>query len=118
MDVPQPSEIVFAAGAILCRESKSGPEVLLVHRRRYGDWTLPKGKVESGESFEEAALREVREETGFTGHLAEFIGAIGYQVAQGPKVVLFWRMPVSEQGAAADHEEVLETKWMSIPAAT
>ena len=55
---------VFAAGGVVCRQSGDTVEVLLVHRPRYDDWSLPKGKLDPGESFEDAALREVEEETG------------------------------------------------------
>ena len=55
---------VRAAGGVPVRETPVGVEVLLVHRPRYGDWTFPKGKRERGETDEECAVREVREETG------------------------------------------------------
>ena len=87
----------------------------MVHRRRHGDWTLPKGKLNPGECFPEAAIREVREETGCVGQLGEYIGAIGYEVDLAPKVVLFWRMSASGENALTDHEEVAETRWMSVP---
>ncbi len=67
----EPSVKVTAAGGVLERPGVEGPEIALVHRTRYehvdgssGDWVLPKGKIEEGESVEEAALREVAEETG------------------------------------------------------
>ena len=54
----------LAAGGIVIDYGPPGPRVLLVHRPRYDDWSFPKGKLEEGETVEEAALREVREETG------------------------------------------------------
>ena len=54
------SDLIEAAGGVVVRDG----QVALVHRPRYDDWTLPKGKLDPGESFEEAALREVEEETG------------------------------------------------------
>ena len=98
------SPIIQAAGGILCRETQTGKEVMIVHRKRYGDWTLPKGKLKPGESFTDAARREVEEETGCSVDLGEYVGAIGYQVKGIPKVVLFWRMSVLEQHAIADRE--------------
>jgi 8-oxo-dGTP pyrophosphatase MutT (NUDIX family) len=100
--------VILAAGAII---ERAGREVMLVHRRRYDDWTLPKGKVRPDETFAEAAIREVREETGCVGQLSEYLGAIGYKTEAGPKVVLFWRMLPSEQTSITDREEVLESKW-------
>ena len=59
------SDAVLAAGGVVWRRTNSAKvEVLLVHRPKYDDWTLPKGKLEPGESFKEAAVREVEEETG------------------------------------------------------
>ena len=106
------SPIIQAAGGILCRETQTGKEVMIVHRKRYGDWTLPKGKLKPGESFTDAARREVEEETGCSVDLGEYVGAIGYQVKGIPKVVLFWRMSVLEQHAIADRNEVEEIAWM------
>ena len=56
---------IRAAGGIIVRAAKKGPKVLLVHRKRYNDWSFPKGKLDEGEKFKEAALREVMEETGY-----------------------------------------------------
>jgi 8-oxo-dGTP pyrophosphatase MutT (NUDIX family) len=113
MDSVVRNDVILAAGAIVCRETDAGPQVALVHRRRYGDWTLPKGKLNPGESFSEAATREVYEETGCNGALGEYVGAIGYEVGEKPKAVLFWRMSPSDQNAAIDQEEVIETRWMN-----
>ena len=62
--------MIRAAGGVVAR----GGEVLVVHRARYDDWTLPKGKLEGDETWEAAALREVREETGFDCALVEPLG--------------------------------------------
>ena len=56
---------IRAAGGIIVRAAKKGPKVLLVHRKRYNDWSFPKGKLEEDQKFKEAALREVMEETGY-----------------------------------------------------
>ena len=106
--------VILAAGGIIFRETAAGEEVMLVHRKRYGDWTFPKGKLKAGESFQEAALREVREETGCTVQLKELLGAICYEVDLIPKVVLFWRAMVIEQGPLQDHEEVAEVRWLRL----
>jgi 8-oxo-dGTP pyrophosphatase MutT (NUDIX family) len=106
------SSIIQAAGGVLYREASSGDEVMIVHRKRYGDWVLPKGKLKPGESFTEAARREVEEETGCSIHLREYLGAIGYQVKDVPKVVLFWRMSLAEQHGIPDKDEAAEVAWM------
>src|SRR5262249_35139313 len=83
---------IRAAGGLLWRDSSAGPEIVVVHRRRYDDWTLPKGKLEEGESWRDAALREVKEETGYDAKILGFAGAIAYTTDKGPKVVRFWHM--------------------------
>lgn len=89
-------------------------EVLLVHRPRYDDWSLPKGKAEPGESDEACALREVREETGITCKLGLYIGEFSYVDKQDrPKVARFWAMrPVS--GSFSPNNEVDEVKWLPV----
>lgn len=88
-------------------------EVLLVHRPRYGDWTFPKGKVVAGETDEEAALREVEEETGLRCELGEELAGTTYR---GPKLrtktVRYWAMaPVGD--SAVPQNEVDEVEWLS-----
>ncbi|QGK72375.1 NUDIX domain-containing protein [Allosaccharopolyspora coralli] len=71
---------VRAAGAVLWRDGKNGAEVAVVHRPRYDDWSLPKGKLDKGELAAEAAVREVREETGFECVLQRTLRQVRYPV--------------------------------------
>lgn len=93
------TEVVRAAGGVVLREGPGGPEVLLVHRPRYDDWTLPKGKAEPGESDEACAVREVEEETGLSCSLGDELRSTEYLDARGrPKRVRYWRMhPVGDE---------------------
>jgi len=104
----------LAAGGVLYRPGGAGEEVLVIHRKRYDDWTLPKGKLKDGEPFVAAALREVKEETGFVASVNKYLGAIGYEVNGVPKAVLFWRMSLVEEGEIEDRAEVAEAVWMPL----
>ncbi len=101
-------ERVEAAGGLVVRDG----EVLLVHRPRYDDWTLPKGKLDRGESFEEAALREVEEETGLVCRLGHELPSSEYRDNKDrPKIVRYWLMEV-EGGEFEANDEVDELCWM------
>jgi 8-oxo-dGTP pyrophosphatase MutT (NUDIX family) len=92
--VPDEELLVLAAGGVVMRDGTHGPEVLLVHRVRHGDWSLPKGKLDAGEVSAEAALREVEEETGVRCRLLDELPATTYAVPTGTKHVRWWRMGV------------------------
>ena len=106
-------KLIMAAGGILEREG----EILLVQRPRYQDWSLPKGKLDRGETPLQAALREVREETGYRAKALGFAGAFGYEVKGAPKVVLYWKMKPLKQGEILDPNEVCELRWVKVRAA-
>jgi 8-oxo-dGTP diphosphatase len=92
-------------------------EVLLVHRPRYGDWTFPKGKVERGETEEQAALREVEEETGLRCELgAELAGTTYTDPKLRTKTVRYWALVCRDGEAMAQHE-VDEIAWLPVAAA-
>ena len=111
------SEQVRAAGGVVWRRvPASGVEVLLVHRRGREDWTLPKGKVEAGESDEACAVREVEEETSLRCALGPEIGRVEYRDQRGrPKTVRYWSMEAS--GRAAPRNEVDAVRWVPLHAA-
>jgi 8-oxo-dGTP diphosphatase len=87
---------------------------MIVHRTRHRDWALPKGKLDRGESFERAAVREMREETGCVAELAEFAGACAYVTKGRPKVVLFWQMTLVSQQPIKPNDEIAEAIWLPI----
>jgi 8-oxo-dGTP diphosphatase len=105
---------VRAAGGVLVRDG----QVALVHRPKYDDWALPKGKLDEGESWEDAAVREVREETGYSGGLREELSPVEYTDPKGrPKTVRYWRMDVVD-GEFEPNDEVDELRWLEPGEAT
>ena len=107
------TEPILAAGAVLWRpqESTGTPEVAVIHRPRYDDWSLPKGKLERGETEPVAAVREIEEETGFRAHLGRRLASGSYPVGDATKRVRYW-MARSVRGEFAANEEVDELKWL------
>jgi 8-oxo-dGTP diphosphatase len=115
----QKAEFIHAAGGLLWRESPQGRQILIIHRQRYDDWSLPKGKLESGERWEEAALREIKEETFYEAKIDSLAGVTTYMHGKRPKVVLFWNMtPISltkpSPSLPEAKIEVDEARWASI----
>jgi 8-oxo-dGTP pyrophosphatase MutT (NUDIX family) len=106
------AEVVHAAGAVLV----DGDRVALVHRPRYDDWTLPKGKRHPGEDDRATALREVLEETGYACEIESDLGTIAYTVLRGglelPKIVRYYLMRPASGGFTAT-AEVDELRWAS-----
>lgn len=86
--------------------------VLLVHRDRYDDWSLPKGKLEEGETWEDAALREVREETGLDCELGAFLGSTFYAPGGHEKEVRWWLMSGPGEPRATDEVDAL--RWATL----
>ena len=106
---------VFAAGGVVWRRGDGGGvEVALVHRPKYDDWSLPKGKLDPGESFEDAALREVEEETGLRAELGRYLGETTYRDNKHrEKLVRFWAMRALD-GEFAPSDEVDELRWVPL----
>jgi len=107
--------VVQAAGGAVWQRSLTGSvEILLVHRPRYDDWTLPKGKLEADERHDHAALREVEEETGMRCVIGPELRPTSYRDRKGrAKVVRYWAMTVSG-GQFHPTDEVDETRWVPI----
>jgi 8-oxo-dGTP pyrophosphatase MutT (NUDIX family) len=109
---------VHAAGGVVLRPGSGGSEVLVVHRPKYDDWSLPKGKLEPGESHEAAACREVREETGVRVELGRELPNSDYVDRHDrPKTVRYWMMtPVAEE-SWVPNDEVDDKRWIPVPQA-
>jgi len=113
----QPAErgVVRAAGGVITRTRRSGrAEILIVHRSRYDDWSLPKGKAHAGESDEACALREVEEETGLVCDLGEEVAVTEYEDFAGrPKRVRYYAMTPRAGSVARAQNEVDAVRWVT-----
>ncbi|WP_077098257.1 NUDIX hydrolase [Mycobacterium terramassiliense] len=110
------SRVVYAAGAVLWRPGESGNpglEVAVIHRPRYDDWSLPKGKVDPGETAPVAAVREVLEETGHGAVLGRRLDVVSYPIEQGVKKVHYWSAR-STGGEFTPGSEVDELLWLPL----
>jgi 8-oxo-dGTP diphosphatase len=101
------AEVHAAGGVVIDRDG----QVVLVHRPRYDDWAFPKGKLDPGESFEDAALREVEEETGLRCRLVRELPSSEYHDNKGrSKVVRYWLMEVEDEVGFVPNDEVDELR--------
>ena len=109
------TETVRAAGGVVWRRTASGGvDVLLVHRTGREDWTLPKGKVEPGETDEACAVREVQEETNLSCTLGMEVGTVQYLDQRGrTKTVRYWSMQAIDGVASAQHE-IDTVRWIPL----
>jgi len=81
-------DVIQAAGGLVWRQGEKGKEIAVIHRPRYDDWTLPKGKLRKKETWQQAALREILEEIGCLVRVGDFAGCTCYKFGGIPKVVL------------------------------
>lgn len=109
-------EEIQAAGGVVWRRRGGGDvEVLLVHRDRYDDWTFPKGKLDLGESWEQAAVREVHEETGVIAVLGAELASTRYRDGHGrAKRVRYWSMTVDHETGFEPNDEISALEWVAL----
>jgi 8-oxo-dGTP diphosphatase len=120
----RPDAVVRAAGAVLWRPLQGwtgdGPvpvEVAVIHRPRYDDWSLPKGKVDPGEIEPVTAVREIAEETGFRAQLGRRLTSVSYPIEQGTKKVRYWAArvdPTYSPGEFTPNHEVDKLLWLPV----
>jgi 8-oxo-dGTP diphosphatase len=106
---------IEAAGGVILRPGPGGdPEVAIVHRPRYDDWSLPKGKLEGGESFRQAAKREVEEETGYRCRLGRELPANSYRDHKDRRKEVRWWLMSPIEGSFEANDEVDELRWLPV----
>lgn len=110
--------VVRSSGGVVVRKMRSSCEVLLIRKHNSSFWTLPKGHLEEGEREEEAAIREVCEETGYVPRLGPRLGEIAYTYERNNRLfeehVTFYLMGVEREGTRTAKEEVAEVRWFSL----
>jgi 8-oxo-dGTP pyrophosphatase MutT (NUDIX family)/phosphohistidine phosphatase SixA len=115
--VPVVNEIAAAGAVVWRRNANDEVEIALIHRVKYDDWSIPKGKVEGDESLIACAYRETMEETGFDVRFGPIIGSISYSVGDVPKTVTYWSAKFLTERSTPNPGEVDEIRWMTIPEA-
>lgn len=106
--------MITAAGGLVFRIRGNRAQVLIIHRERYDDWSLPKGKHDSGESDEEAALREIEEETGVKGRILKKLDNVEYKTGNGNrKRVTYFAVRAIDTPRFKPNSEVDRIKWVS-----
>jgi 8-oxo-dGTP diphosphatase len=111
---PEAAEVKASGGVVWRRGPGGAPELVVVHRPRYDDWSLPKGKLDAGESWEAAALREVEEEVGLRCRLGDELPPVSYRDHKGrAKVVRYWLMePAGAESSFEPNDEVDQMRWV------
>jgi len=113
LDLADGKPDIAAAGGVLIAPDDNGPRVAVIHRPKYMDWSLPKGKLEEGEGWQEAALREVEEETGYRVRALDELGHVAYLDRRARrKLVRYWLMEPID-GQFEPHAEVDELRWVT-----
>ena len=110
---PEAAEVKASGGVVWRRVGGGDAQVVVVHRPRYDDWSLPKGKLDQDERWEDAALREVEEEVGLRCALGEELPPVGYRDNKGrEKAVRYWLMQPDGAAPFIPNDEVDEMRWV------
>jgi 8-oxo-dGTP pyrophosphatase MutT (NUDIX family) len=108
-------KLVYCAGGVVWRGSTEAREVLLILSREDQSWKLPKGHIDDDDpSWEYAAQREVREETGYDTTITDFAGYTKYPVKKKIKVVLYWHMTAVGESKFEPSDEIERYEWVPV----
>jgi len=103
---------ICAAGGLVWKRDGGAPRLAVIHRPGHDDWSLPKGKVDPGETWREAARREILEEIGCRCTPGAFAGSAVYPVKSKTKVVAFWNMALDAEAPFMPNDEVDRLEWL------
>jgi 8-oxo-dGTP diphosphatase len=110
--------VIRGGGSVVWRRNKDDQlEIALIHREKYNDWSIPKGKCEDSESQVAAAFRETIEETGFSVQFSRFLGDVEYHTDEGKKQIGFWRAKFKKSVGLPIEGEVDEVRWFGAKSA-
>lgn len=111
---PKGKGLIRAAGGVVWEGTIWNSRIAVIYRHRREDWSLPKGKLDAGETFKEAAVREIKEETGYEVKLHDLAGEIHYHVNNRPKVVRYWHATVENNAGFEPDDEVEKVEWFEL----
>jgi 8-oxo-dGTP diphosphatase len=104
-------DIIMAAGGIVVKRGET-PLFAVVCLRKRGDWVLPKGKLDNGETPRDAAEREVLEETGHSASVHDYLGTLAYPLGERTKVVHFWHMEAAPTPSRKLMKDISQVAWL------
>ena len=105
--------MIKSAGGILAKNINGLLHILVIHRNRYHDWSLPKGKCEPNETFEQTAIREIKEETGIDSEIVRHLKDIYYTVNGEEKITVYYLMKIIKENTYTQNDETNIIKWVS-----
>jgi 8-oxo-dGTP diphosphatase len=109
------TQIVYAAGGLVWKQTPDGKKIAVVYREKYNDWSLPKGKMEEMDrNLEETALREVLEETGVEAIISGLAGCVYYPAQGKTKFVVFYNMDAGNGTSGSIQDDVQHCQWLSV----
>jgi len=105
--------MIKSAGGILTKNINGLPHILVIHRKRYNDWSLPKGKCIEGESYENAAIREIKEETNIDAEIITHYKDIYYSAGENEKITKYYLMKIVNENLFTENDETDIIKWVT-----
>jgi len=106
--------MIRSAGGILTKNINDSEHILVIHRKRYDDWSLPKGKCLESETYEQAAIREIKEETGIDAEIVKHLKDIFYSAKGEKKITVYFLMKIINENEFIQNDETDMISWLRI----